>query len=245
MAYYSMAWNAARMPASLIAKAVNSVVLVTFARFQDDRARVRRGVDECLGMSYVLLTPACAGLWLLAPQLVTIVLGPRWLPVVPALRIMCVTVLAELLIYVYNAALISFGRGHLLLIPTAARVATLLVTVPVFARRWGVGGAAWADMLATALATVALLLVSRGVIGGRGAGVLRATWRPLTAAVFATVGAWACGGWLPDNIAGTAGRGLFLCGLYAGVLWLVGGGERMVRAVSIPLALIRPSGQRG
>ncbi len=81
-------------------------------------------------------------------------LGEKWLPVAPVLRVMCVTGLIAPLLEAANALLISAGRAHLTGIATLAHLAALIAFVPVLAWRWDVTGAAFGDLIAGLALTV-------------------------------------------------------------------------------------------
>jgi len=160
MSYYSMAWNASRTPANVFARAINFVLVPALARIQDDPLRVQRALRECTRNSYLLLAPACAILFVTAPLLVSYGIGSKWLPLVPALRVMCFTVLAAPLIFASGALLVGAGRAHLTGIATAVQLGTLAVAIPPLSVRWGVIGAAYADLVAVLLLTLTLTITA-------------------------------------------------------------------------------------
>jgi len=156
MSYYSMAWNGSRTPANIFGATIGFVLVPTLSRMQDEPSRIRRAVSESLRHSYLLLAPVCAMLFVSAPLIVTYVLGPRWLPLVGCLRIMCVTVMAIPLLHACNALLVAAGRAHLTGIATAAHLVALVVTIPLFSRHWQVIGAAFGDLISTVVLAVTL-----------------------------------------------------------------------------------------
>jgi O-antigen/teichoic acid export membrane protein len=161
MSFYSMAWNAARTPANVFARAINFVLVPTLARIQDEPSRVERALRECIRHSYLLLAPVCAVLFVSAPLLVEFILGGRWLPLVGCLRVMSFTVFAVPVLFTSGALLTAIGRAHLIGIATLIHLVTLAVLIPVLASRWGVIGAAFADLTATAIVTIALLATAK------------------------------------------------------------------------------------
>ena len=183
MSFYSMAWNASRTPANVFARAINFVLVPTLARIQDDPSRVQRALRECVRNSYLLLAPACAILFVTAPVLVNYVIGPKWLPLVPALRIMCFTVLAVPILFASGALLVGTGKAHLTAIATTIHLATLFIAIPPLSGRWGVVGAAYADCMAVVLLTVALGATAWFATRQIGLQVLKTAAVPLVAAV--------------------------------------------------------------
>ena len=182
MSFYSMAWNASRTPANVFARAINFVLVPTLARIQDDPARVERALRECVRNSYLLLAPACAVLFVTAPSLVSCLIGTKWLPLVPALRVMCFTVLASPILSASNALLVGTGRGHLTGIATILQLASLFIAIPPMAGRWGIVGAAYADLIAVVLLTITLGATAWAITRHVGWAVLKTAWVPLLAA---------------------------------------------------------------
>jgi O-antigen/teichoic acid export membrane protein len=157
MSFYSMAWNASHAPASIFNRAISFVLIPTLSHIRDEPERVQRAIEDCLRYAYLLLAPVCALLAGCAEPIVAFVLGPKWLPVVPCLRIMSVGVLTAPGLYVCAALLIGTGRAQLTAISTAIHIAILMIIIPTLARRWGVVGAAYGELIAV---TILMITVS-------------------------------------------------------------------------------------
>jgi PST family polysaccharide transporter len=183
MSFYSMAWNASRTPANVFARAINFVLVPTLARIQDDPTRVQRALRECVRNSYLLLAPACSILFVTSPILVQYVIGPKWLPVIPVLRIMCFTVLAVPILYASGALLVGIGKAHLTGIATAVQLAVMLIVIPPMCKVWGTIGAAYADLIAVAILTSTLALTAFFSTRQIGWQVLKTAVIPLLAAL--------------------------------------------------------------
>lgn len=233
MSFYGMAWNAARTPASIIGRSASFVLVPTVARVQEDRRAVERGLRDGLWYSYALLAPLCAGMYLVAPQLVEVVLGAKWLPVVPILRIMCVTVLATPLLEISNSLLVALGRGHLSGIATSAQLLTIIVAIPMLSRRWGLTGAAYADLVSAAIDTVVLCATARFAVPEiRWLGV-SAIVGPILAALAAALSAAVSALWLTNLAFGWLIEvGVFI-GLYPICLWMATGRDRFRESTAL------------
>jgi O-antigen/teichoic acid export membrane protein len=78
---------------------------------------------------------------------------------------MSVTVLLAPFLYVASALLVGSGRPQFASISTVVHLLMLVVLVPVFANRWGIVGAAYADMIATLALTIVLLVTAQLATG--------------------------------------------------------------------------------
>jgi O-antigen/teichoic acid export membrane protein len=240
MSFYGMAWNAARLPASIVGRSASFVLVPTVAQLHGERATVERGLRECLLYSYVLLAPLCVGLYLAAPDAVRIVLGAKWLPVVPILRIMCVTVLVTPLIEISNSLLIALGRGHLSAIATMTQLATILVLVPVMSRAWGVIGAAYADVAAAGIDAIALCVTARLALPEIRWLSLADAAAPIVAALVAALAAAGLTASMPAGAATTLALLVAFTALYSLAIGVLGGRERF-RESRVLLRRIVPS----
>jgi PST family polysaccharide transporter/lipopolysaccharide exporter len=227
MSYYSMAWSASRTPTGIFSRAICSVLVPTFARIQDEPKRVERGLRDCLQYSYLLVTPICIGLLVSAPDAVRVILGAKWLPLAPALRVMCVTVLASPLLDACNALVISTGRAQLSGISTGLRIATLLLIMQPLAHRWSVSGAAYGDMIALLVEAITLCLVARKALPGIKWPIASSLSRPVVASIFAGLLAWSAGDYLGPGLGRLAAQAAILFLFYPLAVITVGGRRKL------------------
>ena len=227
MSFYSMAWNASRTPANVFARAINFVLVPTLARIQDEPDRVQKALRECLRHSYILLAPICAVLFVSAPRLVTYILGPKWLPLVPCLRIMCFTVLAIPVLFASNALLIGLGRAHLTGIATVIHILVLIAIIPPLSTGWGIVGAACGDLIAVTILTFTLCFTARLATRQVKWGLVSSLVVPVVAASSAGLLAWSAARYLPSELMRLVAEAcLVLVGYFIFVI-LLGGKNRL------------------
>lgn len=85
---YSLAWNLAQIPATLLVGAAQPAFLASGARLGGDRPRLARAWLPALAGSVVLLPPVAVTLALLAGDLVQLLYGPAWAGSAPLLALM-------------------------------------------------------------------------------------------------------------------------------------------------------------
>lgn len=233
MSYYGMAWNAARTPSSIVGRSASFVVVPTVARLQGERPVVERGLRDAVWYAYALLAPLCAVLYIEAAFLVETVLGTKWLPVVPILHVMCMTVLVTPLIEISNALLTAVGKAHLSGIATALQLATIVIGIPVLCRSFGLSGAAYADLASAVVDTIALGVTARLALPGLRWLSAAAIAGPLLAALAATFAGILGGAWLSHPVTRAATEIAVLAVTYPLGLWLLCGGERVRDSVAM------------
>ncbi len=219
MSFYAVAWNASRMPTLVAARAMNAILVPTLVRIRGDAERLDHAWREAVRHSYLALAPVSGVLFIASEDTVAWVLGPRWLPMVPVLRVMAFTILFGPLLALLGLLPVVFNRGHLAAVSTTSSLAVIVLLLPPLAVRWGVVGAAWADFAAAVAGTAAMLVALRSL-------PVRLTWdlvaiaRPVLAAaaagaLAATVAAPLLPGWVRVVVEAGVSLGVYPLALMA------------------------------
>jgi PST family polysaccharide transporter len=227
MSFYGMAWTASRQAIGLLDAALDSVLTPALAQIREDRNRVGGALREAVRHYYLLLVPVSAGLFVAAPELVTLVLGSKWLPMVPCLRVMSVTILASPLMTGCSSLLTASGRAHLFGMAATAQLLTLVIVVPFLSMRWGIVGAAWGDFAAVMVLAIALRMASARAMPGMRWDVWRAGGAPgLGGAVAGAIG-WSLGAQVSDVALRLVCEVVVIGLSYVAVLWCFGGRDKL------------------
>jgi lipopolysaccharide exporter len=233
MSFYSMAYNASRLPLNTLEKVTSFVLVPTLARIRDDATLVQKAVDEALRYFYLAVVPASAALLVAAPSLVEVVLGVRWLPLVPCLRVMSLTAIAAPALYTAGALLVAFGRAHWIGVGSAALLVLQVLAIPPMARRFGPLGAAFVDLAVVILLTTGVCRAAQGAMA-----VIR--WR-LGAPLILPALAGSCAGLLAWGACLFPMGKAFLLATQLAVIavgyplsvWALGGGDRLRAFLSL------------
>src|SRR5262249_28739893 len=90
---YQRAYELMRVPANVFTNVAGSVLFSAFAKVQDDPERAGRAMKRAMFACAAVILPASAGLIVLAPEAIRIVLGPKWGSAVWPFRIMAISML--------------------------------------------------------------------------------------------------------------------------------------------------------
>ena len=233
MSFYGMAWSASRIPAWILHQALGLVLVPTLARVRSDAERMEQVILESLRHAYLLMAPACALLFVTADSLVVTVLGMKWLPVVPVLQVMSVTVLVGPVVIASNGLLVATDRGHLTSLATGAQLVTLVLTVGPLAAWWGILGAALGDLVAAAVLTATLIALCRRSEPGVNCWTVSSALLPVVAALCAGSLAFSLSTELPPGLMKLAVQvGVSLAG-YGASIWLLGGRARLLEMIEV------------
>ena len=91
LAYYNQGKKFPQLIVTNINTSIDSVLLPTMSKAQDDMAAVRSMTRRAIKTSTFLMMPAMIGLAVCADPLVRLILTEKWLPCVLFLRIFCIT----------------------------------------------------------------------------------------------------------------------------------------------------------
>lgn len=89
LGFYTIAYTISNLPATQITHLVSRVMFPTYSKLQDDRDALRSAYLKTLKYVSMLTIPAAFGIMVIAPDFVSIMLGEKWMPCMPALQILC------------------------------------------------------------------------------------------------------------------------------------------------------------
>ena len=180
---YSVSYEFANLPTTELSAPINRALLPGFARLAADAAALRAAYTGAMGMLAALAIPAAAGIWSLSDLIVPVVLGRKWLGAVPLMQILALYGSLQMLHSSMCAVLIGAGHPRSVAKGNAWFVFFLLALMAALVPAMGATGAALAILAATVLATPVYLAELRRHAGIPASAFLRATERPLLAAV--------------------------------------------------------------
>jgi len=110
LGFYYMSLRIIRMPADSLTFIGNRISLPAFALVQDDTQRLQRGLLKGESFLSLIAIPLFTGLAIVAPELISVFVGAKWLPAVSSLRILCVAGCVSILNIGVPAMFLAKGR---------------------------------------------------------------------------------------------------------------------------------------
>ncbi|MEZ4771116.1 MAG: oligosaccharide flippase family protein [Caldilineales bacterium] len=161
LGYYSRAYTFATYPRRILAGPVNQVAGGTYAELKGERKRLSQAffrTNALLVRSGFLLGGLLA---LIAPELIAILLGDKWLPMLQAFRLMLVYTLLDPIKMTVADLFVAVGRPELVLRVRLAQLGVLLVGLFALGLRFGIAGVALAVDAMTVVGVLVLLRQAR------------------------------------------------------------------------------------
>ncbi len=223
---YNVAYELAHLPSSEIGAPINRALLPGFAKMEPQD--VQNAYASALGVLAMLTLPAAAVIFVVAPYLVPVVLGQKWLSAVPLMETLAFN--GALLLFHASISAVLMGRGFpgRVSFANVSYVMVLALLLTLFAPHFGVVGAAYCALVTTTLVTPVYLFQIRRALGVGPMVFARAIARPFISALvtvallrwampaydsgmhFVMVVAWLLGG----MAAGVAVYGALVLGLW-------------------------------
>lgn len=137
LGYYTIAYKIFKVMVEVFTKIVSRVALPAFASVQADHARASAMFCQAVKLSSLLSFPMFVGVGVLAPELVPVMFGERWMASVPVMQVLSLMGMLQAVHLVTNQAIIGMGRPgwafRFLLVTTVLSVGAFVLVVP-----WGI-----------------------------------------------------------------------------------------------------------
>jgi O-antigen/teichoic acid export membrane protein len=179
---YSISYEFSHLPTSEIGAPINRALLPGFAKLTEPGA-VQKTYAQYISLLAIIAFPAAVGITAIAPFMVPVVLGKKWIEGVPLMEVLAIS--GALLTFQGSvcALLIARGRPSTVTWLNGLFVAVLAVCMAVLAPKLGSIGAAYATLATTTLTTPLYLLQVKKYLNLRLRVFLLAIVRPVIASI--------------------------------------------------------------
>jgi O-antigen/teichoic acid export membrane protein len=127
---YGKAYDFTSRTVDSINNVLGSVLLPSYARIQAESERLSRAYLKSIRLISFVTVPVSIGMVVTAPEVISTLLKPQWLPMVPAFQVLAVVGLVKPLSASTSALFLSTGRP---MYNVRAGLVVLLIMVPLFA----------------------------------------------------------------------------------------------------------------
>jgi len=151
---YQMAYLLSNLPATEIAHVISQVTLPFYSKLQNELEKLKQGYLKVLQVSSFFSFPIGGLIFVLASDFTSIFLGDKWMPMVPAMRVLvlagcvrCIATTSGLLFY-------AVGKPKIDTVFQFVCLFVLAALIYPFSLNWGVVGIALAVFASTFIANV-------------------------------------------------------------------------------------------
>ena len=161
---YAVAYNVMLAPASRIGGPIQRVLAPAFARMQDEPERIAAAWARVTRLIGAIIIPALAGLVIVAPDFVPVVLGEQWRPAIPIVQILAWVGVLQALQTVNVDILMARDRTSTLL-GYSVGFTVVHITAFVIGLQWGITGVAVAYAISSTLVEPVLTYLTARALG--------------------------------------------------------------------------------
>lgn len=153
LGFYERAYTFNNYPVSILSGIILKVSLPSLTSIKGDEVRLQKAYKSIMQMSFLISASGLAFAALLAHQIVKLVLGEQWLPIVPLFQVLSVSFMFYP-IHSLNINILSvFGRSDLFLkLEVVKKIMILIVVAICF--NFGVIGLVWSSVINSILALI-------------------------------------------------------------------------------------------
>jgi O-antigen/teichoic acid export membrane protein len=144
---YTMAYNVSTLPISEVTDVVGKVVFPVYAKIAGDIQRLRKAFIKSTSVIALLTVTMGAILFLFPSQIVNIVLGDKWLSVIPVLKVLVMYGVLRAISGSASALFLGVEKQKYVTSMTFARFAGLAVTIYPFVKMFGLIGAGYSALI--------------------------------------------------------------------------------------------------
>jgi PST family polysaccharide transporter len=161
---YALAFRFYFVIVDITMSSVSAVALSTLARVQHDPERAGRMYVTGSRLTTLVALPFFAGMAIVAPQLISVLVGDTWASAAPVLRALCLSGLVLCLSYLDRSLIVALGRPRLALAVTGVGVGLRLIGY-LIGVQFGVLGVAVGLSITSILFWPGRLLILRALTG--------------------------------------------------------------------------------
>ena len=149
LGFYQMAYKISNMPAVEITRVISKVTYPAYSKIQDNLHRLRDAYLKTLKITAFLSFPMAGLIFSLAPDFTIIILGEKWMPMVPSMQVLVLWGLIRSIGATAGPIFYSIGKPEILAKLQSFQLILLMVFLYPLTIQWGILGTSLAVVLAS------------------------------------------------------------------------------------------------
>ena len=151
LGFYSIAMGVAALLTSQISTLAGRVMFPMYSTIQDNRATLKKAYIRTVRYVSLVTIPATFGIFMIAGDFIRVVYGPKWLPAVAALQVLCFYGLNRSLLGTTEQLYLAAGKPQVRTKLNLLQLVLMLALMYPLTMSYGIFGTAIAAMLPSAL----------------------------------------------------------------------------------------------
>ena len=149
LGFYQMAYKISNMPATEITHVISQVTFPAYSKIQDNIPKLKEAYLKVLRVTTFLSFPVAGLIFVLAPEFTSVFLGEKWMPMVPAMKVLVFWGLIRSIGATTGPVIYATGKPKILTKYQFFQLITLIILIYPFTKYWGLLGASLAVLIAS------------------------------------------------------------------------------------------------
>ncbi|MHC4122831.1 MAG: lipopolysaccharide biosynthesis protein [Planctomycetota bacterium] len=142
LGFYQLAYRLSNIPATEITHVISQVTFPAYSKLQDNIPKLREAYLKVLQVTAFLSFPIAGLIFVLAPDFTKIFLGEKWMPMVPAMQILCIFGLIRSFGAMIGPLFHGVGKPNILTKLAFIQLIILMIIIYPLTNRFGIFGTA-------------------------------------------------------------------------------------------------------
>lgn len=148
---YDMAYRISLVPLSDVSDVVSNVTFPVYVRISEEKERLKIAFLKTLVGVILLTFPIGLILYIYPKEIISIILGNKWLPAAPALQILGIFGFVRAVSSFSQNVFLSIEKQDIFTLISVVGLIGLAITIVPFIIMWGITGAAFSALFGTSL----------------------------------------------------------------------------------------------
>jgi O-antigen/teichoic acid export membrane protein len=190
LGFYQMAFTLSNIPTAEISHVVSQVTFPTYSKLQDDAEKLQRVFFKVLQINAFIITPITIGIIFLAPEVISLLLGEKWLPMLGAMQVLAVAGFVRSIAISSGSLLLAINKPDLTTKLQVLRLIILGISIYPLTIKWGILGTSYAILLSITVATACFIYEVLSIIDDNFRRFVKTLIYPLGGATIMTTFFW-------------------------------------------------------
>lgn len=146
---YQLAYKISYLPISEISDVVNRVIFPVYTRIESDRLRLVNAFKRTTFLISILVIPISLFIFLFSSQIVSLLLGEKWIQAVPVLKVLSFYGIIRAVYGPSTALFLALGKQKYITAMTFVRFLGLALTIIPLVSVYGIIGASYSALFST------------------------------------------------------------------------------------------------
>ncbi|OGW39027.1 MAG: hypothetical protein A2Y97_02320 [Nitrospirae bacterium RBG_13_39_12] len=184
LGFYQMAYLLSNIPATEITHVISQVTFPAYSKIQDDIPKLAMAYLKVLRLTALISFLFAGGIFILCPEFTRIFLSDKWMPMVPALQILCLFGITRSLGATMGPILYSTGNPKIQAMLSSIQLLIMIIIIYPLTMRWGISGTSIAVVIPNIIALILITIRIKDLLGLEYKDIMRSVMMPCIAMFF-------------------------------------------------------------